>query len=51
MCGSDENNSQVHSEVENLEDLRLGKGQHHYSTKFGQGDAGQDLKTEKGSLL
>ena len=44
MGGADEDDAQVHPEVEDLEDLRLGERQHHDPAELGQRDAGEDLK-------
>lgn len=41
-----QNDASVHSEVEDLEKLRLGKGKHGNSTKFRQSYTAQDLKDE-----
>ncbi len=43
VSGSDQDDAQVHAEVEDLEDLRLGEGQHHDPSELGQGDAGEHL--------
>ena len=43
--GADEDDAQVHPEVEDLEDLRLGERQHHDTTELGQRDARQHLQT------
>ena len=43
--GADEDDAQVHPEVEDLEDLRLGERQHHDPTELGQRDARQHLQT------
>ena len=43
--GADEDDSQVHPEVEDLEDLRLGERQHHDPAELGQRDARQNLQT------
>ena len=48
VCGADQHDAQVHTEVENLEDLGLGEGQDHDAAELGQRDAGQHL--EKSSL-
>lgn len=40
-----ENDAQVHAEVEDSEDFRLGKGEHENAT-IGEGDARQDLRWE-----
>ena len=37
--GADEDDAQVHPEVEDLEDLRLGEGQHDDPAELGQRDA------------
>ena len=44
MGGADEDDAQVHPEVEDLEDLRLGERQHHDPAELGQRDAGENLK-------
>ena len=44
MGGADEDDAQVHPEVEDLEDLRLGERQHHDPAKLGQRDARENLK-------
>ena len=45
MRGADEDDAQVHPEVEDLEDLRLGERQHHDPPELGQRDARQHLQT------
>ena len=42
--GADEDDAQVHPEVEDLEDLRLGERQHHDPAELGQRDARQNLQ-------
>ena len=44
MSGSDQDNTQIHPEVEDAEDLWFGKGQHNNSSEFGQGDSREYLK-------
>lgn len=43
MGGPKHHNGQVHPEVEDLEELRLGEGQDDDTAQFGQGDAAQHL--------
>ena len=47
MSGSNQNNSQIHSEIENVEDLRFGECQNYNSTEFGQCNSRKYLKIEK----
>ncbi len=47
VSGADQDDAQVHAEVEDLEDLRLGEGQHHDPSELGQGDAGEHLSRKK----
>ena len=47
MSGSDQNNTQIHPEVEDAEDLWFGKGQHNNSSEFGQGDSREYLKIKQ----
>lgn len=42
MRGPNQYDSEVHAEVEDLEDLRVGERQHHDAGKLGQRDAGED---------
>ncbi len=42
--GADENNAQVHPEVEDLEDLRLGEGQDDDAAELRQRDPGKNLR-------
>ncbi len=42
MRSPDEHDAQIHAEVEDFEDLRLGEGQDDDAAELGQGDAGQD---------
>lgn len=41
MSGSNQHNAQVHAEVEHLEDLWFGEGEHNDTGEFGQRDASQ----------
>ena len=49
--GADEDDAQVHPEVEDLEDLRLGERQHHDPPELGQRDPRQHLQTFIAFLL
>ena len=40
MSGSDEDDAQIHPEVEDLEYLRLGERQHDDASEFGESDPG-----------
>lgn len=51
VSGTEQHNAQVHAEVEYLEDLRLGKGQHDDAGKLGERDAGQDTAARRGHRL
>jgi len=44
MCRTEQNNSQIHSEIKNTENLRFRKRQHRDSHKFGQSDSGEYLQ-------
>jgi hypothetical protein len=41
--GANQDDTQVHAEVKDLENLRFGKCQDDYSSEFGQRDARQNL--------
>lgn len=43
MCCTDQNDAEIHPEVEDLEYLCFCKSKYHYTSKFGQGDAGKYL--------
>lgn len=47
VSGANQHNSQVHPEIEDLENLRLGKGQNDDASEFGQSNARQDLQLTK----
>ena len=44
MRGPQQHYGQVHAEVEDLEDLRLGQGQNEDATKLGQCDPAENLE-------
>lgn len=46
MCGPQQHDGQIHPEVEDLEDLRLGKGQDEDSSKLCQRDPTENLRQD-----
>ncbi len=51
MSSTNEDNTKVHAEVEDFEDLGLGKSQNDDAAKFGERDPRQDLRQNKSTEI